>query len=169
MIEATSVFDEKSLKLGSALHMRYRHPIFLGLRYFYLLLVPLGAYLLWRGDELFGYLFLMTGPVLFVRKYFWQYRLIKSAQNSPQAGEELHWSFGEEGIHQRSKFHDGELKWGIFCDRYLSPKAILLYPQRDQYLILPRTAFRSQEDFEEVSRLCGEKITVGVRGGRIDS
>ncbi len=158
MIKATSIFDEASLKLGSALHMRYRHPVFVVMRYLYLLLIPLGAFLLWKGDELFGYLFLMTGPILFVRKIFWQYRLIQGAKSSPQAGEQLHWTFTEEGIHQVSKFHNVDLKWGSFCDRYLSPKAILLYPQKNQYLILSREAFTSQADFEEVSRLCGEKI-----------
>ena len=42
LLRATSKFDVPALKLGSALHMRYRHPVFLVIRYFYLLLVPIG-------------------------------------------------------------------------------------------------------------------------------
>jgi hypothetical protein len=159
MIKATSIFDEKSLKLGSALHMRNRHPVFLVIRYLYLLFIPLGAFLLWKGDEMFGYIFLMAGPILFIRKFFWQYRLIQGAKSSPQAGEKLHWTFTDEGIHQTSKFHDVDLKWGSFCDRYLSPKAILLYPQKNQYLILPKESFSKLEDFEKVSRLIGDKVS----------
>lgn len=155
---ATSRFDVATLKVGSALHMRYRHPVFLMFRYFYLILVPIGAAMIFLGENLIGFLCLLIGPVLFMRKVFWQYRLIHGAKSSPQAGQELHWTFGEKGIHQESKGHQKALKWSQFNDRFLSPKAILLYLQRDQYFILPRGAFANQEDFEAVSQLCETKI-----------
>ena len=158
MIKATSSFDITTLKLGSALHMRYRHPVFVMMRYLYLLLIPLGAFLLWKGDEMFGYLFLMTGPILFVRKFFWQYRLIQNAKSSPQSGHNLYWTFREDGIHQKSEFHDVDLKWESLCDRFLSPKCILLYPERNQYLRLPKESFETPEDFEVVARLISGKI-----------
>lgn len=156
---ATSRFDVKTLKLGSALHMRYRHPIFLMFRYFYLILVPIGGLMVFLGETLIGMLCILIGPVLFMRKVFWQYRLIHGSKTSPQAGQELHWTFGEKEIYQQSRGHEKGFKWSDFEDRYLSPKAILLYLKRDQYFIVPRSAFGSDDDFEAVSRMCQERIS----------
>ena len=161
--QATSRFDVKTLKLGSGLHMRYRHPVFLMFRYFYLILVPIGILLLIVGDSsndtLVGLLCILMGPILFMRKVFWQYRLVHGSKSSPQAGQELQWTFSKKGIHQESRGHTKDLSWSDFVDRFLSPKAILLYLQRDQYFIVPRDAFKSEADFEAVSRLCESRIT----------
>lgn len=157
---ATSRFDVKTLKMGSAMHMRYRHPIFLLFRYFYLILVPIGVLLLVLGEKTLGFLCILIGPLLFMRKVFWQYRLIHGSKSSPQAGQELHWKFTDKRIHQESKGHEKSFKWRDFDDRFLSPKGILLYLQRDQYFIVPKSAFSSQADFEAVSRLCETKIKV---------
>lgn len=158
-IQATSQFDVKTLKLGSALHLRNRHPIFLAFRYFYLILVPIGALMIFLGETLIGLLCILLGPVLFMRKVFWQFRLIHGSKSSPQAGQELRWTFGEDGIHQESQGHEKTLEWDDFVDRYLSPKAILLYLQREQYFIVPRDAFASQADFEAVTTLCQNRIS----------
>ena len=157
-VTAKSVFDAPMLKLGSALHMSYRHPIFVKMRYVYLLLIPLGIFLLSKGDKAFGTVFIMCGSILFLRKYFWQYRLIKGAISSPQAGHAITTVFSEKGLHQTSDLHDVELKWGSFCDRYISPKALLLYPQAHMYLIFPREAFATQDDYEAVCRIAGEQV-----------
>lgn len=159
--QATSRFDVPTLKLGSALHMRNRHPIFLMFRYLYLILVPIGALMVFLGESLIGFLCILIGPVLFMRKVFWQYRLIHGSKSSPQAGQKLHWTFGEDEIHHESEGHENTWRWGDFEDRYLSPKAILLYLKREQYFIVPRDAFASQSDFEAVSRLCQERIASG--------
>ena len=157
--QATSRFDVKTLKLGSAMHMRNRHPIFLMFRYFYLILVPIGALLLFLGERTFGFLCILVGPLLFMRKTFWQYRLIHGSKSSPEAGQMLTWTFSDKMVHQESKGHEKTLKWREFEDRYLSPKGILLYLQKDQYFILPKSAFLSQEDFEAVSKMCETKIS----------
>ncbi len=157
--QATSRFDVRTLKLGSGLHLRHRHPVFLMFRYFYLILVPIGALMVFLGDPLIGFLCILLGPVLFMRKVFWQYRLIQGSKSSPQAGQELHWTFSKKEIHQESRGHEKTFRWRDFEDRYLSPKAILLYLQRDQYFIVPRDAFKTLADFEEVSRLCETQIT----------
>jgi len=93
-----------------------------------------------------------------MRKVFWQYRLIHGSKSSPQAGQELQWIFTEKKVHQESRGHEKMLQWRDFHDRYLSPKGILLYLQRDQYFILPKAAFSSQKDFEAVTKLCELKI-----------
>tara|TARA_B110000003_G_scaffold25642_2_gene24299 strand:+ start:19114 stop:19605 length:492 start_codon:yes stop_codon:yes gene_type:complete len=157
--QATSRFDVKTLKLGSAMHMRNRHPIFLMFRYFYLILVPIGALLLFLGELTFGFLCILVGPLLFMRKTFWQYRLIHSSRSSPEAGQMLTWTFSDKVVHQESRGHEKTLVWREFGDRYLSPKGILLYLQKDQYFILPKSAFSSQEDFEAVSKMCETKIS----------
>lgn len=157
--QATSRFDVKTLKLGSALHLRNRHPIFLIFRYFYLILVPIGALLLFLGERTFGFLCILVGPLLFMRKTFWQYRLIHSSKSSPEGGQMLTWTFSNKTVHQESKGHEKTLEWQEFEDRYLSPKGILLYLKKDQYFILPKSAFSAQEDFEAVSKMCETKIT----------
>ena len=140
------------------MHMRYRHPLFVVMRYFYLILVPIGALLLYLGDRTFGFLCIMLGPILFMRKVFWQYRLIHGSKSSPQAGQQLEWVFTEKKVQQESQGHEKSFHWRDFNDRYLSPKGILLYLQRDQYFILPRSAFHSQSDFEAVSQWCENKV-----------
>ena len=157
--QATSQFDVKTLKLGSAMHLRNRHPIFLMFRYFYLVLIPIGALLLYLGERTFGFLCIMVGPLLFMRKTFWQYRLIHGSKSSPEAGQELNWTFSEGQVNQASQGHRKIFKWTDFEDRFLSPKGILLYLQRDQYFIVPRSSFASQQDFEAVTRLCETKIS----------
>lgn len=158
-ITANSVFDAAMLKLGSGLHMNYRHPIFIKMRYVYLLLIPLGVFVLSKGDKAFGTVFIMCGIILFLRKYFWQYRLIKGATASPQAGHKITTIFSEKGLQQTSELHEVELKWGSFCDRYVSPKALLLYPQDHMYLIFPREAFTSQEEYETVCEMAATQVT----------
>ena len=157
-INATSFFDVKTLKLGSAMHMRYRHPVFVMVRYLYLLLIPIGVILLAFGDPTFGFLCLMIGPLLFLRKVFWQYRLIHSSKSSPQAGQQLDWTFGKKRIRQESQGYQKDFQWRDFRDRFLTPKGILLYLEKDVYFILPRGSFATQKEFELVSRLCEEKI-----------
>ena len=155
-------FDDEVLKLGSEVHMKHRHPFFVVMRYVYLLLIPLGLFLCLtaseRGDQAFGIVFIMSGCLLFLRKYFWQYRLIKGATASPQAGHVITTVFSKEGLKQTSDLHDVDLKWGSFCDRCLSPKALLLYPQKHMYLIFPREGFQTQEDFDAVSKLAAEQV-----------
>ena len=164
LLQATSKFDVPTLKMGSALHLRNRHPVFLVIRYFYLLLVPIGILIAVnagpenRLDRILGMMMVVAEPVLFVRKFFWQYRLIQGAKSSPQSGQELHWEFDEKGIRQKSDDHENEFVWEDFNDRFLSPKAILIYLEKDQYFILPSDGFDSPDDFEEVSRLCETRI-----------
>jgi len=167
LLRATSKFDVPTLKLGSALHLRYRHPVFLVIRYFYLLLVPIGMLIAFnagpenRLDRILGLMMVVAGPVLFVRKYFWQYRLVRGAKSSPQAGQEVHWEFSEEGIRQHSDSHESEFKWTDFNDRFLSPKAILLYVEKDLYFIVPCDSFGKQDDFVKVTKWCETKIAPG--------
>ena len=164
LLRATSKFDVPTLKMGSALHLRYRHPVFLVIRYFYLLLIPIGILIAVnagpenRLDRILGFMMVVAGPVLFIRKYFWQYRLIQGAKSSPQAGQVLEWEFDAKGIRQRSESYENEFSWGDFTDRFLSPKAILIYLEKDQYFILPAEAFESPEDFERVTKLCETRI-----------
>ncbi|MEJ6580774.1 MAG: YcxB family protein [Akkermansiaceae bacterium] len=159
-IHATSRFDANTLKLGSAMHMRYRHPLFVVIRYIYLLLIPIGTGLLIHGDRMFGFLCILIGPLLYMRKVFWQYRLIQGSKLSPQAGQELKWTISSKRIRQESQGYQKNFQWRDFEDRYLSPKGILLYLKKDVYFILPRTSFVDQAEFEEVSKLCEEKIQV---------
>ena len=140
------------------MHMRYRHPVFVVVRYFYLMLVPIGTGLLIAGDRMFGFLCILIGPILYMRKVFWQYRLIQGSRTSPQAGQELKWTITPKRIRQESKEYQKDFQWRDFQDRYLSPKGILLYLKKDVYFILPRSSFSDQAEFEVVSKLCEEKI-----------
>jgi len=162
-IHATSRFDAKTLKLGSAMHMRYRHPVFVVVRYFYLLLVPIGTVLLIYGDRMFGFLCILIGPILYMRKVFWQYRLIQGSKSSPQAGQELTWTISGKRIRQESQGYQKDFQWRDFQDRFLSPKGILLYLTKDVYFILPRASFDDQAEFVEVTKLCEKKIRVSEK------
>lgn len=161
--QATSCFDAATLKLGSAMHLRYRHPVFVVIRYLYLLLVPVGAVFLFFGERTFGFLCILIGPMLYLRKVFWQYRLIQGSKSSPQSGQELHWRISRQRIRQESAGYQKDFQWRDLHDRFLSPKGILLYLEKDVYFVLPREAFGSQEDFEAVSKLCENKIRVPAK------
>jgi len=155
---AVSRFDTRTLKLGSALHIRHRHPLFVMFRYLYLLLIPAGLILLYLGDRTFGTLCILMGPILFIRKVFWQYRLLQNTKNSPHANEELHWTFDENGFHHKSKIHASETSWAKIMDRFLAPEGILLYLSREQYFVLPRGVFENDADFQAVTALIQEKV-----------
>lgn len=157
-ITVSTQFDLPTLKLGSAMHLRNRHPVFTTARYLYLLLVPVGIGFLVAGERLPGFLCLLIGPILFMRKIFWQFRLIQRGQASAQADQRLRWTFSELEVEQKAKGYGRSFKWEEFGDRFLSPKGILLYLEQDQYFILPRSAFGSEEDFLTVTRLCEEKV-----------
>ncbi len=159
----TTKFDVPTLRLGSGMHMKNRHPIFLGMRYFYLILVPIGVFLLMFGgnwERILGGLCCLLGPVLFMRKFYWQYRLIHSTKSSPQAGQRLNWVFSRKGIHQESRGKEKKFGWGDFSDVYVGRKGMLLYLQKHQYFIVPKGEFDQEEDFEAVVRLCEKKIKV---------
>jgi len=155
---AISALDPTTLRLGSALHLRHRHPMFVMFRYAYLLLIPLGAILLYFGDRTFGTLCLMIGPLLFLRKIFWQFRLIQGAKKDNDPKKELHWTFTDEGFHQKSAAHEKDFQWQEITERHLSPRGLLLYLNKEQYFVLPKSAFRNQDEFEEVTRLVQEKV-----------
>ncbi|MGC6466973.1 MAG: YcxB family protein [Akkermansiaceae bacterium] len=157
-IKVSSRFDIPTLKLGSAMHLRYRHPVFVVMRHLYLLLVPIGAIMIFFGEHTFGLLCVLMGPVLYLRKVFWQYRLIRGSKSSPQADQELQWTISTDGIRQKSQGYDKTFEWQDFHDRFLSPKGILMYVEKDVYFVLPGAAFDSREDFERVSKWCEEKI-----------
>jgi len=127
---AISALDPTTLRLGSALHLRHRHPMFVMFRYAYLLLIPLGAILLYFGDRTFGTL----------------------------CKKELHWTFTDEGFHQKSAAHEKDFQWQEITERHLSPRGLLLYLNKEQYFVLPKSAFRNQDEFEEVTRLVQEKV-----------
>lgn len=157
---AISTFDEKTLKLGSALHVQYRHPTFVFFRYIYLALIPLGLFLLFVfKDQTFGILCLMIGPVLYSRKIFWQYRLLQNAKRSPEHGQEVQWTFTKKGFQQKSTSHQLDFKWSQITERYLSPKGILLYLSKEQYFVLPSSAFKTPSDFEKVTTLIRDRTS----------
>ena len=151
MLTALSRFDSDTIKVGSSLHIRHRHPVFTAFRYFYLLLIPLGALLIFLGEQTFGILCLLLGPVLFLRKTFFQFRLIKSAKPDPR--RELHWTFTKDGFIHKSGSYQKTFSWQDLHDGHLSPKAILLYLDRDNYFILPQNAFQNPADFQATTRL----------------
>ncbi len=159
-IEALSSYDAPTLKLGSAMHLRFRHPFFVMMRFLYLLLIPFGAILTFFGEQTFGILCVLLGPLLFLRKVFWQYRLTRGAISSSRAGQQLKWIFSDQGIRHVADGYDRWFEWQDFHERFLTPKGILLYLERDVYFVLPQQGFHSPKDFEIVSKWCSEKIQI---------
>jgi len=159
--QAVSQFDGKTLSFGSALHMRNRHPIFVIFRYFYLILVPIGVFLMIAGkggDKTIGFLCIVIGPILFMRKVLWQFRLMQGAKSSPEVGQSLQWVFSEKSVSQESKGYSKSFQWGDFVDFYATSRGFLLYLEKDRYFVVPRNSFENEEDFVAVSQLCKSKI-----------
>ncbi|MGE9268348.1 MAG: YcxB family protein [Verrucomicrobiales bacterium] len=147
-IKITTRFDEETLKKGSAAHFRYRHPWFLRFRYFYLIgLSLLGLFLLSRGDVPFGTVCLFLAPILFLRKFLWQYRALANVRSSPHFGQDLHWTITPEEISQKAENLESSFGWDSLYETHASEDLILLYPQKNIYYTLLRRDFASEADF----------------------
>jgi YcxB-like protein len=158
MITARYTWEIQTLQKALRLHRRTRWQTRL-VPVVAITFVGLGVYLAVTAGRswidglppiLFGVLLLLLGGPL----VYWQFR--RSARRSPSYGCEMTWTFDPQQIGIAGEGFNSTFTWKKLYSASISPAGLLLYPQKNLFHWIPRSAFQSQEDFAAVTSLVRE-------------
>jgi hypothetical protein len=159
MIGATTRIDLPTMCEGRRWHWRASGPLRLLAPALGVLHLGVGVALMSSGESgrVLPALFLVFGCYLVMRQALLGIRFRGQVKAMPQYGQPMVWRLGEG----RVEIDVGESRSSVSYDDFwkigVTPAGILFYPQKEQYLWLPRGAFARAEDFE--------RVVVEVRGG----
>lgn len=71
----------------------------------------------------------------------------RSIDEGPTANQQAIFKFSENGFSVKLKTSDSRADWTSLQDTYSTPDGCLLYPQRNIFFWLPKTAFTSEADY----------------------
>jgi len=150
VIQAKYTLSEESLLEGFELHFQYKRPF---LKYYpYLgivvLLVAIATFNRFENKVfvpalLMGLMFLGT-PFLvrFLNK--------KSIKRLPALGHEISWQFDETNLSATTQEGDFSQEWANMKDSLIAHNGALIYQQNNIFYWVPKSAFGSPEDFQQV-------------------
>jgi len=158
MVGATTRIDLPTLCEGRRWHWRASGPLRLLAPALGVLHLGVGVALMRAGGSgvFLPVMFLVVGCCLVLRQALLGIRFRGQVKAMPQYGQPMVWRLGEG----RLEIDVGESRSSVSYDDFwkigVTPAGILFYPQKDQYLWLPRGAFATAGDFE--------RVVVEVRG-----
>lgn len=79
-------------------------------------------------------------------------------RNSILEKGEYNFDFSNEGIHYTSNKIDSQFQWSMFTKVVKGSEHFLIYYGRNQFIIIPKRAFKSAEDLELFNELLKEHI-----------
>jgi hypothetical protein len=82
----------------------------------------------------------------------------------PDQNIELEFRFTPDGIRSQSTLGEGRTSWSAFIKAVTTPEGLLLYSLENFWHWLPRHAFSSEADFEQVIAWAEQKVPVHRRG-----
>jgi uncharacterized protein YneF (UPF0154 family) len=161
MLQARLVFSSEELLKGFTLHQRQMMP---WLRWFYVIfptfLILFSIYA-WIQDEfLEACLFFLFGVVIlsgpFLTRVFFKRQMAKH----PFVNREMTFLFDEQGLQNKSvdDMFDAKQSWAMVYEAVLAEQGFLLYPQKNLFYWVPKTAFTTGNEFEETRLLITKHV-----------
>jgi hypothetical protein len=107
------------------------------------------------GWALLGLVIFLVGIVAISRyvvpKYIYRKSIVgKSVYN---------FEFSEQGIHYTTETIDSQFEWPMFTKVLKGPDQFLLYHGKNQFIIIPKRAFRSTEDLNSFDLLLTKVVS----------
>lgn len=151
MIEAKEILSEETMMKGVALHYKYKMPV---IKLLWVVgLIQLGTYTVSvvRMDS-----FLEPISSLFIGLFFWgiPFFLKQSARKNLHTlstmGQEMHWQMDELTLSGSTSDSQFSQSWSSYYEAIISQDGFLLYSQKNGFHWIPRTAFLTEEAFQEI-------------------
>jgi hypothetical protein len=79
-------------------------------------------------------------------------------RREPKFRDEYRLTFTSEGIHFRTENIDSNLKWDLYSRVLTTPKSWILYYGKDQFTVIPKRAFASDEEKARFNELLFLKV-----------
>lgn len=151
-INAKMVFDEGSHLGAFRLHMWHRYRTWLMLRTILsvgLLLVGI-IMLISSGPHPMPILMLMVGTFALLRPLIWKMMHARNLRKLPGYGQSVLYTFGPESIDIHGEDREASVQWRGLFEAVTTKHGLLLYHAKKSYTWVPREAFDSSEDFDQV-------------------
>jgi hypothetical protein len=88
------------------------------------------------------------------------YSTRRQFRRCPEQNADFEWQFGPDDIRVHWKLAESRVSWSLFIKAASTPKGILLYLSSNLWYWIPRHAFASDEDFNQVVRWAEQHVHV---------
>ena len=94
----------------------------------------------------------------YANRFFWKRRI----NAMPVCGKEVKWIADKDTVRCFLSGADSNIQWNLFYESVQTPAGTLLYPQRNLFYWLPKTAFASEADYSRFLDLLAAKTKYSV-------
>lgn len=153
-IHAKMVFEERSHLGAFRLHMWHRYRTWLMLRTMLSVSLILAGIvlLLSQGPHPMSILMLMIGTFALLRPLIWKIMHGRNLRKLPGYGQSVIYTFTPESIHIHGEDREAKVQWSGLFETVPTKDGLILYHAKKSYTWVPREAFDSHEDFEQVTQ-----------------
>ena len=153
-VDVSFTFNDTNYHGAYKEHLKHRRKVWIIVRSILcVLMVMFGAYLTIVNSQpleggvpaFFGPLFITAGSVGFLRPMIWQMWHERNVRKHSAYGTKLRYVFSENGVKIIGKQGDFQLAWDELYECVLRKKGVLIYPQKKQFLWIPKRSFNSDQ------------------------
>jgi len=153
-IPVSFVFDEAAMGAAQKWHWRQQAWVRWFFPVFGVLNIVLGVRAVQDPDALdLAIMFFIVGPCCLLLPWILVIQHRRNIRKSPYYGKTVSWQIEE---HQMSAVTEGaawSLTWDKILNSIATPEGLLAYTHKNMYYWFPKTAFRSDQDYEDVKRI----------------
>lgn len=101
----------------------------------------------------FGGVCIGTGVYCLLRKWIFGIQNRRGIRKSPYYRKAISWQIQEHQLSAETEGATWSVAWDNFYETLTTPDGLLLYPYKNMYYWLPKTAFGSEQDYEDAKRI----------------
>ena len=161
-MKATYTLTPKTLKVGALIHYAHRANMMAVVR------LVIGGILFVMGmvqicldpsPSIISYVLVALGLLNIFSKQIWIRRSVKKAFDGDTQQITMTFAASSAGIDFKGDKAKGRIKWKGFVDYVVHDKGLLLYPEKNLYHWIPKSAEFTEGDWAELTALVSEKVT----------
>jgi len=151
---ATYIFNERTMRRGRYWHW-FKKPLLVWLFPIAgLALLAIGFWLNAQNPQIpTAWVFPILGTYFLFRYWILGFRFERSIRAHPMYGYEMQWVVDMDGSTSISPNGESRVGWSHLYGVYVVPDGFLIYPQRELWVWVPKTAFKSEEEFGFVEHI----------------
>lgn len=158
MIEAKYTLSEETLLEGFELHFQYKRPFLKYYPYLGILVLLIAAVTFNRFDNKVFVPALLMGLMFLGTPFLVRFLNRKSIKRLPTLGHETFWQFDANNISATTQEGDFSQEWANMKDALITPHGVLIYQRNNIFYWLPKSAFASATDFQQVHRFIADSV-----------
>ncbi|MCF7786059.1 MAG: YcxB family protein [Prosthecobacter sp.] len=114
--------------------------------------VPTQVYV-WGGVGVLVFFFVLWQLIQLINRFFWRRRI----NAMPLCGKQVTWTVTESALKCVMSGADATMDWSVILESVATPEGILIYPQKNLFYWLPRTAFTTESEYIHFRELVASK------------